>query len=192
VAFFERFLYEEYGVDLADALKPHLPEEDLAILGLAEEEDEYTQLDRLFDLSPESAIVQAYNLVESKFLEVMEVDLDSQRRPFMFWRDPDFPHLLDDLAIGGFVHQDTVKSFRLLREMRNRAAHTAHFQGDESSSNWAEALSIAKDLLLGLDRAIQEDYFSQRRARKMMADNNGDADEAVSQAIDEGESKPES
>ena len=50
IAFFKRFLDEEYGVDLADALKPYLSTEDLVLLGLVEEEDEYGQLDKLFKL----------------------------------------------------------------------------------------------------------------------------------------------
>ncbi len=187
VAFFKRFLDEEYGVDLSDTLKPYLATEDLAILGLVEEEeDRYAQLDRLFELSPESAILQAYNALESKFLELMGIDLDSQRRPFMFWRAADFPHLLDDLAIAGFISQDTARKFNLLREMRNRAAHTAHFEG-EPFLGWAEALSIAKDLLQGLDQAIEEDFFRKRATRKGLSESDNFGNETIPQNAAEEE-----
>ena len=50
--------------------------------------------------------------------------------------------------------------------MRNRVAHAVHYPDDDLSPDWAEALRNVKDLLLGLDRAIQADYFSVRKARK--------------------------
>lgn len=189
VAFFKRFLDEEYGVALADALKPYLSEEDLAILRLAEEEDEYAPLDKLFSLSPESAVLQAYNLLESRLIELMGVDLTSRRQAFTFWRDRDFPHLLDDLVTDEFISADTARGFDFLHQMRNRAAHTAHFEGDEYSPDWAEALRIAKEFLLGLDSAIEDDYFSKRQARKSGGESNGNGDDADSQVIDEGGSE---
>lgn len=69
VAFFQRFLNEHYGVQLSEALEPHLSKEHLELLGLIK--DEYDYLDKLLELSPEAAIVQAYNLVEEKILEIL-------------------------------------------------------------------------------------------------------------------------
>lgn len=158
VAFFVRFLNEEYGVELLDTLKPYLELEDLAVLGLTRDEDEIVQLDNLYKLSPESAVIQAYNLVEARFLEVLKIDPDLQKRPYIFWRAKEFPHILDELAIGGYISHETVREFNFLREVRNRSAHMAHFQ-DDPSPDWARALEIAKDLIQGLDRAINEKYF---------------------------------
>ncbi len=166
VSFFKRFLDEEYGVDLSDTLKPYLSVEDLAVLGLAEEEDEYAQLDRLFDLSPEAAVLQAYSMLEAKIMDLMGMPL-AKTRAMPFWRTPDSRHLLDDLAIHGFISQDTARNFDLLRQVRNRAAHTAHFR-EEPSPDWSQALDIAKDLLQGLERAVEEDYFSERTAQRNM------------------------
>lgn len=175
IAFFKRFLDEEYNVELVDVLKSYLSEEDLAIIGLAEEEEEeYASLDKLFELSPDAAVLQAYNFVESKFANVVGIDLISKRPSSVFWRHPDFPHLLDDLATAGFVSHDTARNFKLLRDMRNRSAHTAHFEDDDTSPDWAKALEIAKDLLSGLDKANQSDFFSERNARK---NPNKDKDE---------------
>lgn len=160
-AFFARFLHEEYGVELLDTLKPYLELEDLAILGLVRDEDENAQLDKLFMLSPESAVLQAYNLVEAKFYKVLKVDPDIQKRPYIFWRTKEFPHILDELAISGFIAHETASEFNFLREVRNRSAHMAHFQ-DDPSPDWARALEIAKDLIQGLDRAIQDNYFDEQ------------------------------
>lgn len=157
IAFFRRFLDDEYGVALVDVLKPYLDIEHLAFLGLVEdEESEIAQLDKLFEISPEAAVLQAYNVIEKKFIEALDGDFfNLQRRAFAFWRHPEFPHLLDWLAIEGYVTHDTVREFHFLREMRNRAAHAAHFP-DDSPEQWAKALQIAKDLIRGLDRAFRD------------------------------------
>lgn len=170
ISFFKRFLNEEYSVDLADSLKDYLSKEKLSLMGLVEEDDQYSQLDKLSELSPESALLQAYNIIESKFLKAMGIDLETQIRPISFWRHADFPHLLDDMAIDGFISQDTVRNFKLLRQMRNRAAHTAHFD-EMPSSDWDNALKVAKDLLRGLDRALENGYF-QKRKEKLEATKN--------------------
>jgi len=177
VSFFERFLDEEYGVDLSDTLKPYLSMENLAVLGLAEEKDEYAQLDRLFDLSSEAAVLQAYSMLEAKTMDIIERPL-AKTRAFPFWRSPDFRHILDDLVIRGFISHDTAKNFDLLRQVRNHAAHTAHFR-EEPSPDWAQALSIAKDLIQGLDRAIEEGYFSEKIAQRK--------DEETSEPMSEGD-----
>ena len=178
VTFFKRFLDEEYGVGLADILELYLSEEDLEILGLVEkEEDKYAFLDKLFDLSPESAVLQAYKLIESKFMSLMAPD-PSYKGPFStFWRVPDFPHLLDDLAIDEFIPHNAPQQFQLLRSLRNRAAHTP--VGDRALSvGWTRALDAAKDLLPGLDKAIEADYFSTRGARKRARSDNSINDES--------------
>lgn len=171
VAFFARFLNEEYGVELLDTLKPFLELEDLAMLGLIRDEDENAQLDKLFKLSPESAILQAYNLVEAKFLEVLKIDPDVQKRPYIFWRAKEFPHILDELAISGFISHETAREFNFLREVRNRSAHMSHFQEDPSP-DWARSLEIAKDLIQGLDRAITENYFGKQTMSTDSEKNN--------------------
>lgn len=170
ISFFRRFLDEEYGVDLSDTLKPYLSVEDLAVLGLAEEEDEYAQLDRLFNLSPEAAVLQAYSMLEAKITDIVGTPL-GKTRAVPFWRYPDFRHVLDDLAIRGFIAQDTVRNFDLLRQVRNRAAHTAHFRG-EPSPDWSQALSIAKDLLQGLEQAVEKDYFFERMMQRNITESN--------------------
>jgi len=156
VAFFRRFLDDEYGVALVDVLKPYLDIEHLAFLGLVEdEESEIAELDKLFEISPESAVLQAYNIIEKKVIEALDDFPNLQRRAFVFWRSPEFRHLLDWLATEGYVAHDTVKEFHFLREMRNRAAHAAHFP-DDSPEQWEKALQIAKDLICGLERAFRD------------------------------------
>lgn len=134
VAFFKRFFTEEYSVDIAEVLKLHLSEENLALIGLAEKVgDEYASLDKLFELSPESAVLQAFNSIEQKYIELSGMQHSFKGKPLMFYQNSDFIHLLDDLAIEGFISPASVHQFKFLREMRNRAAHAAHFQNDLAS-----------------------------------------------------------
>jgi hypothetical protein len=181
LAFFKRFLDEEYAVDLADVLKLHLSEENLALIGLSEiKEDEYAALDKLYKISPESAITQAFNLVEGKFLQIIKQPETSRKRPFIIWQHPDFPHVLDNLAINKFLNQETVRNFHLLRNMRNRAAHAAHFENEHSNDEWEKALSIAKDLLKGLDKAIDSGFFDEKGTDKNASSSGSNDDKGDS------------
>jgi hypothetical protein len=187
VAFFKRFLNDQYGVNLADILKLYISQEDLEILGLIEkEEDKYAFLDKLFELSPESAIMQAYKLIENRFMQLMAPD-PSFKGPFSaFWRMPDFPHLLDDLAIDKYISHNAVKQFQLLRDFRNRAAHAP--VGDRALSvDWETALKAAKDLLPGLDKAVEEGYLSIRETRKRARSSETFGAESDSQTASSGE-----
>ena len=162
ITFFKRFLSDEYSVDIAEVLKLYVSDDDLGLFGLVEKpkdkEDKYASLDDLFTLSPESAVLQAYNLVESKFMQIMPEATADNKPPRMIWLYHSFPHVLDDLVIHKFIAQETISKFIMLRQMRNRSAHTAHFKDDQSSPDWAEALKVAKDFLYGLDKAIESGY----------------------------------
>jgi hypothetical protein len=69
--FFQRFLKAEYAVDVVELLRLYVKEEHLVTLGLVKRDDELAALDRLFNLSPEAAVLQAYSLVERKLYEKM-------------------------------------------------------------------------------------------------------------------------
>lgn len=167
VAFFKRFLDEEYALDLADVLELHLSKTELQILGLVEEAvDEHTALDTLFVISPESAIMQAFNMVEVRFMRLLELKPSERGRPRMPWQSADFPHLLDDLVIEQYITPEIAQKFDLLRQVRNRAAHSAHFEGAGQSEDVAEAMEVAKGLLSGLYLAIQDDFSTRRREKR--------------------------
>jgi uncharacterized protein YutE (UPF0331/DUF86 family) len=119
IAFFKRFIYEEYGVNLADALKSHTSPENLAFLGLIE--DEYSHLSKLAQISPESAIVQAMNAVELGFAEFMEIDLTQIKQPL--WSNPSFRLVLRELAQHNYISRELAEGFETLRVIRNNAAH---------------------------------------------------------------------
>lgn len=168
VAFLRRFLGDEYSLDLAEVLKVHLSKSDLALLGLVKEERaQEDALDRLFALSPFSSLLQAFNTIERKLRNILGIRPADIGRPVRFpWNHPDFPHLLQDLVAEGYISQYAAQNFDLLREMRNRAAHSADPDDKEPIEPWISALRLAKEYLAGLDRAIEGDFGHQWRERR--------------------------
>ena len=159
ISFFKRMLCDEYGIDLADVLKSHLSQDELALVGLAQqvEENEHA-LDPLFQISPESAVLQAYNLVEERLLRLI-VKPDEETNPRVYMEiSRQIPYFLNNLAAKGYISQETAHEFRFFRELRNRSAHAAHFREEKQDADWAKGIEIAKQLLDGLDRAIEDGF----------------------------------
>jgi hypothetical protein len=158
ITFLNRLLNDEYGIDLKDVLKSHLALDELAVIGLAEKEDDNEHgLDRLYQISPESAVIQACKLIEHRFNELTArkgIHIHTTRMLSL----RDFPRLLGKLGIEGYLSSDAKNEFQMLQQLRNRAAHAAHFREDESIPEWSEGLRVAKELLNGLDRAINEGF----------------------------------
>jgi len=177
-AFFKRFLHEEYGVELADILQElNVSAGDLQLLGVLEgQRNETAFLEKLFDLSPESAILQAFKFVEGKFSElffIQEGYLELKtRKPFLLapQRSSDFEQLLDGLVKGGFLTRKLISSLDILRTARNYAVYRD--SSDDGAPDWAEALNIAKNVLNRLNKAIETGY-SVDVEEASPADNNG-------------------
>lgn len=163
ITFFKRFFSDEYGVDIAEVMKLYATESDLILFGLAEKpkkKDIDESLDELFELSPQSAIVRAFNLVESKFLQLVPELANANNKPFRpLWQSPFFPRLLDDLVIKGFLTKETAFNFALLREARNRSAHHTGISDLLSTKeSLIKTLEISKEFISGLDKAIDSGY----------------------------------
>jgi len=159
VAFFRRLLSDEYGIELSEVLKSYLAKDELSFVGLGESDhDNEHALDPLFEISPESAILQAFNLVEQRVIKltVKPEDLLDHRSVMNITRNT--PSLLRQLADRGYVTKEAAKQFQVFRELRNRAAHAVHFDNDKSNPDWSEALKFAKLLLDAMDRAIDDKF----------------------------------
>jgi hypothetical protein len=164
-AFFKRFLREEYGVELVSVLNGlNVPEEDLQLLGVLEgQKNEIALLEKLFELSPESSILQAFTFVESKLSELFFIQQGylelKTRRPFLLaaQRSPELERLLEGLVEDGFLPQELVDRLEVLRTARNFAAYHDTTRR-RKHPDWIEALDIAKDVLTGLNHAIEVGY----------------------------------
>lgn len=176
-AFFKRFLREEYGVELASVLQQlNISEEDLQLLGVLEgQTNEIIFLEKLFELSPESAILQAFKFVEGKFSElffIQEGYLELKtRKPFLLapQKNPDFERLLDGLVEEGFLTQGLIDRLDVLRMARNFAVYNDSTRSVKPP-DWSEALDIAKDVLTGLNGALEAGYSSNNEDENTPAD----------------------
>jgi len=159
ISFLKRILNDEYGINLADVLKSHLSQDELAFVGLAQQIDENEHaLDPLFQISPESAVLQAYNLVEDRLLRLTVKPGDEIGRRGLMELSRQVPYLINNLAIRGYISQETAHEFRFFRDLRNRSAHAAHFREEERDADWAKGIEIAKKLLDGLDQAVEDGF----------------------------------
>lgn len=148
IAFFERFLDKNYGLQLVEILNDYLSEELLQLLGLVKDEEE--QLDKLFELSPESALIKAYSQVEKLALELIYPSTDpaTQRYPrVMLWRLPEFFNLLKTLEQKGILSKNSIDRFEKLRDMRNRSAHAHDIDSLVKKDEIRSTLEIARDFI---------------------------------------------
>jgi hypothetical protein len=100
------------------------------------------------------------------------------------------PRFLDGLAIDGFLSSEDAKGFRHLRDMRNRAAHAAHFSDAVPREAWREALNTSKRIIHAIEEAAKEGFFEQlkreRQRRKMeFQAGNSSTDTAIANEQDQ-------
>lgn len=153
-SFFQRFLDKHYGIQLAEALEPHLSAENLKLLGLVQ--DEYGYLEKLASISPKASITQIYSIVEKKLTELLAPYSYGTTHVVPLWRNRYLPLLFQDLVSKGYVTEDMDKDFKLLRDARNFAAHSSDLE--PSPVDLQKAFAIAKNLLDGLEEASHSGY----------------------------------
>ncbi|HSU17265.1 hypothetical protein [Longimicrobium sp.] len=166
--FFRRFLRTEYDVDIVELLRLYISEEAMETVGLIRRTDEVVSLDKLFDIAPESAVMQAFSLIERKTLESLVPDAELRRRSVRLWSSRELRRIVHDLVQGKFLAPESEVRFDRLRELRNRAAHMAHFDEVMSPAEWQEGLLAGKEILVALDKAIEAGFFANR-SEEMMA-----------------------
>jgi len=148
-------------VDLVEILRLYIADEALAVVGLIEKDDESVPLNELFKISPESAIIQAYNILEKKLLESVGIDLSTVRYPVLSKYRKEITEVLSEMAHENFIDQESPNKFYLLNKMRNRAAHSSHFQDEVNIvDDWQECLNIANNLISGIDKAAKQNFFA--------------------------------
>lgn len=153
IAFFSRFLQEQYKVDIAVALDSHLSVENLAILGLAK--DNYSHFKKLVEISPEAAIQQAFATVENKINQILFAysDNSQQVRRGRIMSNSLEMGFLDELAKKQYLPSDITSRYRSLEEIRNRVAHGAEF---DEKPNWQHELDTAILILRAIDKAKKD------------------------------------
>ena len=170
--FLKRFLRDEYQVELADILSElGQTGDDLQLFGVLEGQGNLMAfLNALFELSPESALAQAFNFVEAKFGELafLQATYIDPRAKKSFLRsaqrNPEFLRLLDGLTQEHFLTRDLVNQLDLLRAARNYALYRE--DADAPPPDWEKAFLIAKGVLTGLDNALENKYAASSDAEE--------------------------
>lgn len=159
LSFFNRFLNEYYGVDLREVLLLHTSVENLRIVGLEKDENsELEALDELFKLAPESAVLHVWSLLEKRLAPHLSDENIKGKLPIMLWHHKDFKKRLTQLCEAKLVDENVFNEFSVLRAMRNRAAHSQHYE-DTSIEDWKNAVKIGEKLVLAVERAEKENLF---------------------------------
>lgn len=160
VNFFQRFLHHQYHIHLSEALKSHLSDENLKLLGLVR--DDFSYLDQLASISIESAVLKGANIVLSEVSKYHQSFFrttfpnDYRPRVGLFWRKKFNNALFYDLKQKRYLHRDITEDFAYLQNARNYAAHNPEYSTDEI--NWQKAFDIAKELLAVLREAAKAGY----------------------------------
>lgn len=146
VLFFTRFLDEQYKVQLAEALSQHLSKDNLALIGLIQ--DDYTHLKKLFQLSPEAAVQQAYAMIEAKLWNlVTPFDLADSAK---INHRPTTNDYLNILLTQGKIQPEILKAFDRFRRIRNLSAHGS--TKDISKADFEETMKSGIMVLELLDK----------------------------------------
>lgn len=160
-AFFKRFVRDEYGINVADVLHElGIAEGDLQLLGVLEGQgNELAFLDKLFELSPESAVLQAFKFIEGKFSELFflkEGYLEIKaKKPFLLLpqKSHEFAQLLAGLVEEHFLSRKLIGRLDDLRAARNYAVFNTSSKA--SPPDWVDMLDIGKKVIIGLNKAIK-------------------------------------
>lgn len=160
--FFRRFVKAEYDVELTELLKLYVSDEHLATVGLLEKKNETDPLDKLFEISPEAAVMQAFGQIERELVENLASEQDL-RAELLRAPSREFSRVITEIENAGYLGTDALRQWEFLRSMRNRAAHSAHFAEDIDHVDWGAALSVAKGLLVGIENAKQGGLLARIR-----------------------------
>ena len=146
---------------MADVLLLHTSEENLELVGVRERQETETRtLERLYEISPESAVLKAYNLLEERFSHYLSEDGRKGKQPVMLWHHSDFNKKVKELIGAGFLADGAHERFQELRQARNMAAHSQHY-GEVPIKEWRKALDIAIEFLSGVEEAIKSGLLKE-------------------------------
>ena len=178
--FARRFLHDEYGVELADTLFEFgLKEEEIHLFGVLEGQGNVLAfLNKLFDISPESAILQAFNFVEARFAELSFLQaayLDPHANKSFLrssQRSAEFTQLLDKLVEEQFFTAKMIDEMDALRFARNYAVFASP---NAQPPDWKQALAVAQQMIIALDAAIERKYAAGA-AKEPILEETADVD----------------
>lgn len=151
IAFFKRFLVDEYSVQLGELLSTYLSKEHLAILGFSS--DPFSGVYQLAKVSPKSAVIEAGILIDNGIVQFIDPKSEYSSRPYGMLPTTFRHQMLSRLESNSFVSDDFVEKLQLFRRIRNEAAHlSAVSEKDVHDSKWKQGLQLAKEIMRDIEK----------------------------------------
>jgi uncharacterized protein YutE (UPF0331/DUF86 family) len=169
ISFFTGFLAEHYNVNFAEALSLHLSPDSLLVLGLFS--DDPFNFYKLMDISPESAIIDAYSRIDDEFGLIFR-SITGWRNDVIRKKGSIYLPRLINMLVQDKILPPTVsaESYLSLRDMRNRVAHG--MKKDYSPSEWKQALDIATQIIKGLRSSAERKYYTRENIQKLLQEGS--------------------
>ena len=173
--FFQRFLKDEYGMDLLEELKPHLKTGNLELLGLTLSETH--NLKKLKEVSAEMAIIQVSSDIEreaSKILGPYKAHKDSSdenfRKNFFYNFFDTVTQLLLSLSQTNFIspskYEEIADKYKMFREVRNQISHGALNREIVTKERLEEIFNDGIEIFSLIQDAKSKDTFSNEALDK--------------------------
>lgn len=145
--FMREFLNEPYGLKFEHIIGDYLDSKYLPLIGLAGSPQDRVRA--LFDLSPATAIMEAFKDLEQRLMALSEAR--EEELPYYLAR-VHLTKIINELIKANYLPQDAAKKFETFTSARNAAAHG---RGD---FNWQQTLNLYHDFLKGVERAAKENF----------------------------------
>lgn len=166
--FFQRFLKEEYGIDLIDELKIYLLKENLELLGLTQ--SEIHNLKKLKDISPEMAIIQINSDLEKELNEILnpyKLYKSSSDENFInnyFHKFFDIiPQLLSTMKAFEFIdaskHEEVFDKYKIFKSIRNKISHGSLNKNEIKEDRLNEIFNDGIEILNLIKNAKKNNIF---------------------------------
>jgi uncharacterized protein YutE (UPF0331/DUF86 family) len=166
IDFFQNFLATHYSVQLADALKLHLSNELMELIGLKKDESndwaEPVHLDNQSKYYLSFAMVDTFGKIQKQIKQLLKNSrngLSILKIPLVRFEEVGSQRIFSDLEQKGFLPESSYMIFQELNNLRNILAHAPLDAINEIEKGKIEdRLRDAKKLEDGLHKAINANY----------------------------------
>lgn len=167
--FLQRFLKDEYNIELAEELKPHLKNDYLELIGLSNSST--LNLNKLKEVSPEMAILQISSDIEKETREILEPykeSKDASDREFRnkyfykFWNkvEPIISALMISNYISQSKHEELADKYKIFSQLRVEISHGSLNKKEITKERLQEIFNDGLDILNTIKEAKEKNMFN--------------------------------
>ncbi|MBC6609681.1 hypothetical protein H8B15_02025 [Hymenobacter sp. BT507] len=176
--FLQRFLKDEYNVDLAEELKPHLKNDYLELIGLSDSET--TNLNKLKEVSPEMAILQISSDIERETREILEPYKESKEASdqefrnkyfYKFWNkaEPIISALMISKHVSHGRYEELADKYKIFSQLRVEISHGSLNNKEITKERIQEIFNDGLEIFNIIKEAKEKSVFSTEILDKAFA-----------------------